>query len=436
MSTIEQIKNELWQKCLNLLIEYVNKYKKAPDLYTIYKGCQLGQWLLAQKEKHKAKTLSLERTAILRSIDVDFDWQVMFDLLDEYTETHDSVPIRSTIYKGEHLGEWLITQQNRYRTGDLPLEYVVKLRAVGVELSADFSDERWDSNFELLSEYVEKYDSFPSPQTHYKGVDLGAWLSEQVKRYNEGELPFERESMLRSVGMDFTTNSFDECWRRTYDLLSEYVKKNGSLPKPKTLYKGVDLGAWLGEQIRRHNNGELPFDSAEKLRKIGVNLKMNRFNIRWERKFVLLSKYIMENDYFPDRSTIYKGEYIGQWLGHQLQAYKQGKLSPYREEKLRSIGVDFTNQCRTLRSRTPADLLDRNWRGGYKLLKDYIIENKKLPEQSTFYKGFCLGSWLNVQKRQYQNGLLSKTYEQLLRSVGVDFESDDELNSVEAGRDS
>ena len=73
---------------------------------------------------------------------------------------------------------------------------------------------------------------------------------------------------------------------------------------------------------------------------IGIDFN-SVYDNQWDATFTILQEYVEDNNCLPRRRTTYKGCNIGRWLESQKIAYAKGKLSQYREEKLRSIGINL-----------------------------------------------------------------------------------------------
>ena len=66
---------------------------------------------------------------------------------------------------------------------------------------------------------------------------------------------------------------------------------------------------------------------------------------------------------------------------------------------------------------------EERWQKNYELLKEYVEAKNCLPTARTEYKGVKLGIWINNQKQAWNKGNLTDKYENMLRSVGIDFDT-------------
>ena len=95
---------------------------------------------------------------------------------------------------------------------------------------------RWYEKAELLQEYIVTKGALPEDTTEYKGVKLGIWFIKQMRMYRKGNLSADRESVLRSIGIEFNSFTQEEHWLNNYELLKEYISIEGFFPNKKIEY--------------------------------------------------------------------------------------------------------------------------------------------------------------------------------------------------------
>ena len=350
--------DKTWQKKYDLLKEYIPLEGRLPSRTTIFKGANLGTWFGTQRTNHKAGELSPEREALLQLAGVDFEtpvfeaqWQQNYELLKEYISREGHLPSQSVVYKGANLGRWLNTQKTFYKFGKLSATREALLRSVGVDFDVsqeDINDAQWRQNCDLLKEYVSIENRLPLKATVYKGTKLGHWLDTQKQNFKKGKLSPERESLLRSVGVDLIETSRQDVleaqWQKTFVLLKEYVSLEGCLPIRSVIYKGVKLGAWLDTQKRNFKNGTLTPEREALLRSVGVDFEASqqeKNEAKWNQNYSLFKEYVTFSGHLPSQSIVYKGANIGVWLNNQKIALRAGTLPPARETLLRSVFAEF-----------------------------------------------------------------------------------------------
>ncbi len=132
----------------------------------------------------------------------------------------------------------------------------------------------------------------------------------------------------------YCDSTWNKSWEQGFSLLCEYKNefKTSNVPK-RAKYKGVLLGLWCQRQRKDFKNGSLSNDRTNRLKEIGFIF--NPLDDEWERKYEQYKCYIKENGTTKiHRRTIFEGEKLGVWVFIQRKAYKEGKMSNYRVNKL------------------------------------------------------------------------------------------------------
>lgn len=107
-------RNTKWEYHVKLFLEFNDKYGRFPCTNDTYKGYDIGGWINYLRN-NKAK-LSKERIEQLDSIGFiwssnEYQWMKKYNLLKEYIEEYGKQPSNRTIYKGENLGTWCMSQR-------------------------------------------------------------------------------------------------------------------------------------------------------------------------------------------------------------------------------------------------------------------------------------------------------------------------------------
>jgi len=193
-------------------------------------------------------------------------------------------------------------------------------------------------------------------------------------------------------------------WMKKYNLLKEYVLKNEKIPTDKTMYCSDNIGKWCNHQRQKYKKEKLSKDRINLLEEIEEWFWEKDLNGMWMKKYNLLKKYVLENGELPSQSKVYRGEKIGSWCDKQRQKYKKGKLSQERINLLEKIKLNW-------------DLRNEMWIKKYKLLKEYVLENEKIPTDNTKYCGDNIGRWCDTQRQYYKKGKLSQERINLLEEI-------------------
>ena len=308
----------------------------------------------------------------------------------------------------------------------------------------------WELNYSLAKAYFEKNGNLEIKQNFKtlngidydeKGYNLGIWMNNQRQAYKKCKLSKDRAELLEKIGMRFETRDNDEVWNQMYTLAEMYFKKFGNLEIKqnfKTL-NGIDydkngykLGKWLTNQRQAYKKEKLSKEKIELLEKIRMRFG-NVLNIIGWTKMYLLAETYFKNYGNLEISKKFKtlngidedenGYSLGIWLTNQRQMYKKGKLSKERIELLKQIGMRFE---------IVHNIVD--WAEMYMLAEIYFKKYGSLEIKQNFKtlngidydeNGYNFGIWLINQRQMYKKGKLSKERIELLKQIGMRFETRD-----------
>jgi Helicase associated domain len=186
---------------------------------------------------------------------------------------------------------------------------------------------------------------------------LYAWLQfikKEYKQYSQGSphtsLTAQQVRVLESLHVPLTSRG-DEHWQRYCELLRQYRARHGHVLVPRVC-EVPGLGDWVTDQRRQykakhHGQASQMTEARQRqLEELGFVWHV-RNRPEWEVRFAELVEYKaaqgdckVPQHYKPNRS-------LGKWVAKQREQYKlrlKGQhsfLTPYREEKLNSIGFSW-----------------------------------------------------------------------------------------------
>ena len=285
-------------------------------------------------------------------------------------------------------------------------DYVRDIREILNELNDTFSNS-WDFNFELLKEYVDKYDEFPCKNESYEGVSLGKWCVYQRVLNNRGKLPKAQVDKLNDIG--FPWNVYEENWQAMFSKLSRLVEKLGCFPK-KADYpqEDISLYRWVCMQKDKYRKGVLEPERAEMLIQLGCDMGL-LWSSAWEQRYQQLCDFIAEHHRFPDNSDALNDTEIMvlyTWMNSQRTKMFRGTMEADRKALLDKINF-------------PWDKRDEQWNKTFELLKKYYADHGSLPETSVTVDGVHIGVWYRAQFQLYQKGLLQSARLDRFNSANV-----------------
>lgn len=373
------------------------------------------------------------------------DWNFMYKLAKKYYEHNNDLEVphlfktlngyeNTNIKESYYLGNWIVEQRRLYSNGKLSQDKIKLLKDIGIRFEVKDYEAKWQEMYNLAKAYKEHYGNVEivcsfKTVNGYKYNDgegsknLGAWVAEQRRRYNQGKLNTNRVELLNSIGFRFEVRDNEKQWDKMYELAKKYYDHQGNLNIPqgfKTI-NGYDyndsidcynLSSWLNNQKTFYKNGKLSNDRIKKLEAIGATLEAKDQDKAWQEMYNLAQNYYKKN---KNLEVVYSfktkdGFELGSWLTTQRNVYKRGKLSPEKTKKLEEIGISFANK-----------LSEENWLNAYTLAKTYYTNkgNLNIIKEYKTEDGFELGVWLANQKAKYRQGKLKEEYVHKLEDIGI-----------------
>ena len=434
-----------WEENYNFVKQYSNENEGKIPIRTrnkeriIYQGIYIGTWCQSQRTNYRKKKLSKERFDKLQLIDgwfweydLDAIWEENYELLKEYVNLKKIIPKQACIYKEKNIGGWVDRQRFLYRNKKLNKKRIKKLESISNWFWEFAIDKKWNKNFELLKEYVikevrqkenknkkriYKNSYLPNGTVKYKNVSIGSWCN--TLRMKKETLTKIQIKKLESIHGWFWDR--EEKWNKCYNLLKEYISLGNDLPHGNIIYKKYTIGRWCSTQRRF-------YDKLTDARKIKLELIkgwawnkdiLNKKDKIWDKHFELVKEYysLGQPNGIIKRNTlgrqkeilIYKNIDIGSWCIKQRTDFnrKRPTCTEQHIQKLESIPTWTWGH------------LDYLWNETYKILKEYIKKNNKLPIQTEKYKTYNIGSWVGTQRSNYKNKKLTKEIIDKLESISL-----------------
>lgn len=343
-------------------------------------------------------------------------WQNSFDSLKQYlVDNNGNYPIWDT-----NLGRW-VSRQRQHKT-ILTNDRLDKLNFIEFDWgkSTEDNQNRWDTNFEELKQYLINNDGkFPTKKT-----SLGMWVSTQRRNEKNNSISQDRLDKLNSFGFVWgeTKDEIKNKWNVYFEELKQYLINNKGIYPTQSVF----LGRWVGAQKQQNKNKILSRNRIDKLNSIGFDWVINfekgvssfsyehldgfnsieidrkQFhNLMWENCFDSLKQYLQDNNgNYPKWDTN-----LGRWVSTQ-RTNKISSLSQERIDKLNSIGFDWGET---------KEEIDKRWNDNFGELKQYLVNNN--GEYPILIK--CkLGYWVSTQRTNKFNNTLSQDRIHKLNSIG------------------
>lgn len=318
--------NELNQLCdlFQILKENdINFSKKVKYISPNYD--ENGKEYLNKEEKHS----KLLENYVLNIQKWSDNWNNKYQLLQEFVEKYNKLPISKEYYNGYNLGIWCRYNQIRYSNNLLQEEKIKKLENIKnwkwIIIKKKINS--WDDIFEIFKCYLNEYNNkMPKYYEKYKEINIRYWVDSQKRRNITKTIRPEEKEKLESIQgwkWRIIQRNKPKSWDEHYNSLLTYIENNNKFPNEKINY----IGKWLQKQREKYKNKLLDVELQNKLELI-PNWNWSPIQNKWNTQYESLIKYINENNKLPVKNY---------WIERQRSDYRKNKLSDERIKKLENI---------------------------------------------------------------------------------------------------
>ena len=323
-------------------------------------------------------------------------WDERLDELTKYKSEHGHCKVPQS--QGS-LGRWADKQRAKRKRGKLSEGRVKKLEGLGFSWGTTRSTRPnlapWEERLGELVQYKAEHGHCNVPQ---KQGSLGEWVERQRTSRRKGKLAEERVQKLDALGFDWsprgprgTQLTWDECLNK----LTKYKAEHGHCNVPQ---KQGSLGNWVREQRRTHKKGKLSEERVQKLDALGFVWDPLSTQPTWDERLGELMNFNAKHGH----CNVPQGQKpLGTWVDNQRTAYKKGKLSGERVQKLDALGFVWNS--------VPS------WDERLGELTKYKVEHGHCNVPTT--QG-PLGTWVSHQRAVHKKGKLSEGRVQKLEGLG------------------
>jgi superfamily II DNA or RNA helicase len=369
---------------------------------------QLGQWVLAQRQRHKQGTLSKERIRFLDEIGFVWDsldavWNERFTELKAFkaTEGHCNVPQRWS--KNPQLGKWVRTQRGCRQEGILSEERIQRLDQIGFVW--DSLDALWEQRFSELEAFKATEGHCNVPRDWSDNPQLSTWVNNQRRYRKQNQLTEERIQRLNEIG--FVWAYLATLWEERFTQLQAFKIIHGHCNVPYDWPDNPQLGIWVSEQRKNKKQGKLNEERIKCLDEVGFI--WDHLVALWEQRFTELKEFKATHGHcnvpydWPDNPE------LRTWVGEQRKKKKRNQLREERIYRLEQLGFVW-------------DTLDAAWEEKFSELKVFkdIKGHCKVPKRWT--ENPQLGRWVINQRSARREGKLSEEHIQRLSEIGFVWE--------------
>jgi len=405
-----------WEKMYAMLVDFVNEYGHCKVPFNWHENSQLSRWFFAQRNLKRKGELSQQRIEKLEKLGFDWDpldtdWNEMYKKLIEYKDIYGNCNVPARWSKGLKLGRWVNVQRQTRKRGKLNEERIEKLNNIGFIWNPSQAFENiWEEMFETLIEYKNVHGHCNVPQKWRENPILGHWVSRQRAAKKEGQLEQKRIEKLNSIG--FVWDVKNASWEEMFAQLVEYKTVHGHCNVPNKYPQNPELGRWVAVQRTSKKNGTLSGEYIERLDKIGFVWKA--LETSWEEMFSALVEYKNKYGHCNVPQNYSESPKLAIWVSHQRVAKQKGTIIDERKKRLEEIGFVWNT-------------LEASWEKMFTELIEYKNIHGHCHVPHKYSENPQLGNWVNNQRQNKKQGILSKERIAKLNEIGFMWNPSDEF---------
>lgn len=209
-----------------------------------------------------------------------------------------------------------------------------------------------------------------------------------------------------------------ELWNHWYPQARAFFLKHGHL-RPSRNGESAKLAWWIDSLRKDYIENMLSREEIIALEKIGIEWDPRAAD--WEIKLQVLKAYVVEyGNATPRRGVLYSGVDLGNFIHSLKNQYREGSLNKDRQIALEALGVVFGERKPVAKKPGKSEM--KNWQYKYSLAAKFVEEFGHLYIPAGYvYCNEKMGDWLNTQRRNYKNGVLSDYAIEKLEALGIDW---------------
>mmetsp|Transcript_36401 Transcript_36401/g.86784 ORF Transcript_36401/g.86784 Transcript_36401/m.86784 type:complete len:854 (+) Transcript_36401:212-2773(+) len=404
-----------WSERLSELAEY----RRVNGTWPNQKSSALGRWLNTQKGQYQRGALSEDRAARLREIEgFDFgrknvDWSERYAQLRQFHAEHGHSNVTNS---HETLGTWVATQRYQYAKRELKDERIHALNELQFDFKPNPTPPSFNERCEQLLSYREQHGTWPP----LSAGSLGRWLGDQRRKARRGLITADRGARFAEMGVplpDVETRDAQasaaasgsprkqpadiKTWDERYEMLREYVEKEGNANVPKS---HPELGRWVKKNRANYQSKNLAQAKIDKLNAVNFQWRLRDSYQTgvWSQRYEELKNYHKANGNC-NISTNKKG--LGYWIKEQRKRFRKGKMPEEQVDLLRQIDFNFGMSQQDM---------NQKWEARFQEL----VAARQPDGSFNIEPKSELWWWITYEKRLYSEGKLSEEKTQRFEDVG------------------
>ena len=339
-----------WNKTLNEIINFYNKYSKQPSSTSVNKEeKKLGVWIVAQRKYYNNNMgrLTKERIKKLNAItwwvwknDFDTKWINKYNEVLKFNIKFNRLPSHHVDNSYENsLGMWISNQKTKYKNNKLTDIQINKLEIIKGWFWKKDRDLEWNIILKELIEFYKKENRYPKEFMNESETKLYHWIGTQRYHYNKNTLDINRIYSLEKISWWQWEIGYDTKWKKNFKDFIEFYNKNYRYPsKNSNNNREKQLNTWFSDQRTDYRLNKLTKERIEILEKLEWwTWKLDR-DEQWNTTLNELIQYYNSNKKYPSSEAKDKNvKSLGVWRLRQINKYKKQELSKERIDILQKL---------------------------------------------------------------------------------------------------
>ncbi len=422
-----QARISTWEARFAELIEYQNQVGHTRVPVKWKDNPELGQWVVAQRYKHRQKKLRQEYESRLDAIGFEWDvlpdqwelWSANIEKLRNFKQANGHVLVSATLGHDVILSRWVTNLRRLKRKGKLPDDKVAALDELGMtwDAAVTIRSSQWEEKYrQLKSRYEASGTCEPARGASDRPSRLQrTWMNDQRQLKRSGKLASDRVARLEQLRFRWTPRAVSaiaqlaviageprpaQSWEEMYRELTEFFRKNGHCDVSETWVGGPQLAHWVFRQRELRAGGRLEAEREKKLNELGFSWVI--FDARWDQRFMALTSWIEATR--RGRKRVLTPE-LARWSQTQRQHRRLGILPPEREARLDGAGFQW------------APYRDQ-WSQMLDALDEFKRGHGHCRVPSNWSRNPQLARWVGVQRARKSKGTIRPERETALDSLG------------------
>lgn len=198
-----------WEDTFKVVQNFFEVHKRMPKKIERFDDVMIGNFCQLQKNYYNNGKLSNERIAKIEKLEnwrwgdkqltKPFTFQESFEALNNFVKLYSRLPQQKDKYNDYSVGQFCCTQRLIYNSGKMSDERKNKFMEINIWKWKIYPDDLWNSNFQLLHDFIKDNKRMPKDKEVYNGVQLYSWCCVQRINYKNNIMDDEHKQKIEII---------------------------------------------------------------------------------------------------------------------------------------------------------------------------------------------------------------------------------------------